>query len=69
MNAEQAKELAKRTRVTKTAVNSRKVYAKIQRRSERGHRSMLAVVSCGTRARLVADGFKVTGCGIILVRW
>ena len=69
MNAEQARELAKRTQATRTAVNARKVYAKIQRRSERGARSMLAMVSCGTRARLVADGFKVTGCGLILVRW
>lgn len=69
MNAEQAKELAKRTQATKSAMNARKVYAKIQRRSERGQRSLLALVSCGTRARLVADGFSVTGCGLILVRW
>jgi hypothetical protein len=69
MNAEQAKELAKRHKAPKTAHNARKVYAKVQRRSERGGRSVLALISCGTRARLVADGFKVTGCGLVLVRW
>ena len=69
MNADQAKEIAKKNRAKRASLNARKVYAKIQRRSERGARSMLAMVSCGTRARLVADGFKVTGCGLIVVRW
>jgi hypothetical protein len=69
MNADQAKQSAEGARKRKASQNARKVYAKIQRRSERGCRSMLALVSCRTRARLQADGFAVTGCGLVLVRW